>query len=203
VTTKPIGSERFSLARWSQRKLAAGERSQPAAPPNVSAPAQPVPAAAATAELPPVESLSFESDFTPFLRPGVDPTVQRAALKQLFRDTRFNVMDGLDVYIDDYTKPDPIPPDMLAELMERFDFKDSVEPANTANEKPAALVPPSTVRESAQHPDEPAAVIAPPLQRELGAADTPSVIAPTENAATPIAPELGRDDSSHAPDERR
>jgi hypothetical protein len=27
-------------------------------------------------------------------------------------------MDGLDVYIDDYGKPDPIPPEMLARLME-------------------------------------------------------------------------------------
>jgi hypothetical protein len=71
-------------------------------------------------ELPPVESLSFDSDFTAFLRPDVDDKIKRAALKQLFRDPRFNVMDGLDTYIDDYTKADPIPPDMLAGLLRRF-----------------------------------------------------------------------------------
>ena len=66
--------------------------------------------------LPPVESLTPESDFTPFMRPGVDPATKRAALRVLVRDPRFNVMDGLDVYIDDYTKPDPLPEGWLEKL---------------------------------------------------------------------------------------
>ena len=66
--------------------------------------------------LPPVESLTFDSEFAPFLKPEVDETLKRAALKQLFRHPRFNIMDGLDTYIDDYTKADPIPPDMLSKL---------------------------------------------------------------------------------------
>ncbi len=45
--------------------------------------------------------------------------LKRAALKQLFRDPRFNVMDGLDTYIDDYTQADPIAPDVLADLLQR------------------------------------------------------------------------------------
>jgi hypothetical protein len=69
--------------------------------------------------LPPIESLHFDSDFTAFLRPEVDEKLKRAALKQLFRDPRFNVMDGLDTYIDDYTKADPIPTDVLAGLLQR------------------------------------------------------------------------------------
>jgi hypothetical protein len=126
--TKPVGTERLSLARWSRRKLAAAlETAPPAASsptaaspsPTVASPTAAVPASAV--ELPPVESLTFDSDFTAFLKPGIDPTVKRAALKQLFRDPRFNVMDGLDTYIDDYTKADPIPQNMLAELLERFD----------------------------------------------------------------------------------
>ena len=40
----------------------------------------------------------------------------RAALKRLFTDPHFNVMDGLDVYIDDYSKTEPIPPAMMAGL---------------------------------------------------------------------------------------
>jgi len=66
--------------------------------------------------LPPLESLTPESDFRAFMQPGVDATTRNAALAQLFRDPRYNVMDGLDVYIDDYTQPDPIPPAMLAKL---------------------------------------------------------------------------------------
>jgi hypothetical protein len=55
--------------------------------------------------LPPVESLTIDSDFSAFLQPEVDETLKRQALKQLFRDPHFNVMDGLDVYIDDYSNP--------------------------------------------------------------------------------------------------
>ena len=39
-----------------------------------------------------------------------------AALKKLFSDPHFNVMDGLDTYIDDYGKPDPLPPVMLRRM---------------------------------------------------------------------------------------
>ena len=36
--------------------------------------------------------------------PNVDESLKRQALRKLFADPRFNVMDGLDVYIDDYTQ---------------------------------------------------------------------------------------------------
>jgi hypothetical protein len=125
MTTRRGPAERFSLSRWSRRKLAAA--TEPTAPaPASAAVAVPAPATVpgvsappAASELPPVESLTFDSDFTAFLRPGVDAKVKRAALKQLFRDPRFNVMDGLDTYIDDYTKADPIAPDVLADLLQR------------------------------------------------------------------------------------
>jgi hypothetical protein len=130
MTMKRIGTERFSLARWSRRKLASAldpptpsAAAAATAPSAATAAAAPPSAAAAVpaAPLPPIESLTFDSDFAAFLKPGVDPMVKREALKKLFRDPRFNVMDGLDTYIDDYTKADPIPEDMLADLLERFD----------------------------------------------------------------------------------
>jgi hypothetical protein len=46
----------------------------------------------------------------------VDAATRSAALRRLFTDPHFNVMDGLDVYIDDYSIPDPIPPAMLRAL---------------------------------------------------------------------------------------
>ena len=123
MTDKREMDKGFSLARWSRRKL---EATRDTTPPVATAPAAPMPtvtgapATPAPIELPPVESLTFDSDFTAFLRPEVDADLKRAALKQLFRDPRFNVMDGLDTYIDDYTKADPIPSDMLAGLLQRF-----------------------------------------------------------------------------------
>ena len=62
------------------------------------------------------ESLTPDSDFTRFVRPDVDPAVKNEAMKKLFADPHFNVMDGLDIYIDDYSKADPLPPSMLRQL---------------------------------------------------------------------------------------
>ncbi|HYD45868.1 MAG TPA: DUF3306 domain-containing protein [Phenylobacterium sp.] len=56
------------------------------------------------------------ADVSRFVRRGVDASVQRTALKRLFADPHFNIMDGLDVYIDDYGKPDPIPEAMLRQM---------------------------------------------------------------------------------------
>ncbi len=47
------------------------------------------------------------------MKTGVDPTTRAGALRRLFTDPHFNRMDGLDIYIDDYGKPDPIPMAML------------------------------------------------------------------------------------------
>lgn len=122
---------RFSLQRWSQRKLeAAREEAPPStsdASASVPADAEPTPAPAAiekeppnaqqAPELPPVETLTFESDFTAFLQPRVEEAVKRQALKKLFRDARFNVMDGLDTYIDDYSIPSPVSAELLREMV--------------------------------------------------------------------------------------
>lgn len=63
-----------------------------------------------------VAALTPQSDFSRFVARGVDEQVRRSALKKLFADPHFNVMDGLDVYIDDYSKFTPIPAAVLAAL---------------------------------------------------------------------------------------
>jgi hypothetical protein len=108
--------ERF-LTRWSRVK--AESRAEVSATP---AAAQ-VPAASpapgtddAPPELPSIEKLTLNSDFSGFFHPKVDEDLRRRALRKLFSDPHFNVMDGLDVYIDDYSKTEPIPATMLASL---------------------------------------------------------------------------------------
>jgi hypothetical protein len=74
------------------------------------------PAGAEPAPLPTLDDvakLSRDSDFSPYVARNVDAGVRNAAMKKLFSDPHFNVMDGLDTYIDDYGKPDPIPLSML------------------------------------------------------------------------------------------
>jgi hypothetical protein len=116
------------LSRWSRRKHAsrAGRDEpdpEPVLPPAVApadgavqAPGSREAAPVEPPSLPDVASLTPESDFTPFMQPQVDAGVRREALKTLFSDPRFNVMDGLDVYIDDYSKPDPLPEGWLGKM---------------------------------------------------------------------------------------
>lgn len=66
--------------------------------------------------LPPVDELTMDSDFRSFFHPKVDEGMKRAALKKLLSDPHFSVMDGLDIYLDDYSISDPLPPEMLAQM---------------------------------------------------------------------------------------
>ena len=154
-------SESF-LGRWSRRKQSAPEQveaedarlereriaQEPATP---NPPAQvagatpggepshaPGDQGAAPLNLPSLESLTPQADFTVFMKPEVPAQLKNAALKKLFTDPHFNVMDGLDTYIDDYTREDPIPEAMLRSLVQSrtlklFDY--SKEEAEEAAEK--------------------------------------------------------------------
>lgn len=117
------------LRRWSRLKRQ---------PPEVSV---------APPELPPLESLNFDSDFGAFMHAKVDAGIRRAALKTLFRDPRFNVMDGLDVYIDDYSKEDPIPAAMLAGLQHARHAL-----FGPPGEKAETQAPPASSDEPPKHP---------------------------------------------------
>ena len=113
------------LGRWSKRK--AGLEVDPIEN-KTEAPKEATPVASveqAAEETPPLPTLDdvakidrFDPDFSAFMKPDVDPTVQQAALKKMFTDPHFNIMDGLDIYIDDYSKPDPLPPGMLERMVQ-------------------------------------------------------------------------------------
>jgi hypothetical protein len=87
------------------------------------------------------EQLTPESDFTGFMARGVAPDVKNAAMKKLFTDPHFNVMDRLDIYIDDYTQPDPLPVAMLrqmssAKTLNLFDDEPPSAAQTNAGDKP-------------------------------------------------------------------
>lgn len=65
-----------------------------------------------------VEALTPESDYSRFVARDVDPLVKNSAMKKLFSDPHYNVMDRLDTYIDDYNTPDPIPKAMFRQLVQ-------------------------------------------------------------------------------------
>ena len=123
------------LGRWSRRKSGLELEGLDGAAPELKPKVTPTPApqdkktienTSAPAEeetLPPTledaESIDrFAPDFSSFMKPNVDPAVQQAAMKKLFSDPHFNIMDRLDIYIDDYSIPDPIPMDMLKRMVQ-------------------------------------------------------------------------------------
>jgi hypothetical protein len=123
------------LGRWSRRKAGlepegldgpAPELKPKTTPSSVSQDKKAIDSASTPAEVEPLpptledaESIDrFAPDFSAFMRPNVDPAVQQAAMKKLFSDPHFNIMDRLDIYIDDYSIPDPIPVEMLKRMVQ-------------------------------------------------------------------------------------
>jgi hypothetical protein len=213
----PEAPERFSLSRWSRRKreAAGGALAEPApadAAPTAPVAAQPpfgvatvdaaaastrpavsTPAAAAPAAadaLPPVDSLTFDSDFAAFMQPKVDEGTKRAALKKLFSNEHFNVMDGLDIYVGDYTQPDPMPEGMLDKLASVYE---AIKPFDNA---PATLDATAMPRaaEDVQAGDAASQAAAQDTRPDVGATTAPSAVAaevpppvaPAEQATSPV-----------------
>lgn len=98
------------LRRWSRLKRDPSQLAEK--PPTVAA----LDSSAARPALPELDSLEFSSDFTAFMAEEVDAGLRRVALKKLFHAEHFNVMDGLDTYIDDYNTFEPISAEMLKNL---------------------------------------------------------------------------------------
>ena len=179
------------LTRWSRRKAGAKSGAPVAeAPAKPTAPASdaPLPRVPAVAEgsataptiapagadpaplptLDDVAKLSRDSDFSPYVARNVDAGVRNAAMKKLFSDPHFNVMDGLDTYIDDYGKANPIPLAVLrrmnqAAVLGLFDDETDAEPKAPlpALASPAVASPdgagPATVAQSESPVPQPAA----------------------------------------------
>ena len=124
---------------------------------NAAGPGVPAgPAPVAPLSLDDVQRLTTESDFKPFVARGVAPEVRNAAMKKLFADPHYNVMDRLDIYIDDYSQPDPLPQSMLrqmasAQFLNLFEEeKNQPRPlgddadSRSANSVPQSVQPPQT-----------------------------------------------------------
>lgn len=193
------------FSRWSRRKAQVRQGTPPpenaaVAPPPASvqtaqAPQAPTPVASMpdrkedvrpeTPQAPPptmedVQALTPESDFSRFLAPEVDPQVKNSAMKKLFADPHFNVMDGLDTYIDDYHTPDPLPKALLRQLVQArsLGLLDDEMPEQPV---PAHAAPPAAI--------ESGEAVQPEAAAELAEPEVP----PSPEAGAPPAAEEGGD----------
>ncbi len=163
------------LSRWSRRKAEVREGRAPEEPKPIASADATVATTAADLPLPTqpsgqvanleaksaptladTQQLTPESDFTDFMARGVAPDVKNAAMKKLFTDPHFNVMDRLDIYIDDYSQPDPLPMAMLrqmasAKTLGLFDDEpESSSPAAAPSDAPVVTHDPPSPTDDAQ-----------------------------------------------------
>ena len=207
--------------RWSRRKQQARAEEEP-----VVAPADAVPhtlpvsteaplAVAPTAQAgepdaspPPTladtTELTIDSDFKPFMAKGVAPEVKNAAFKKLFADPHFNVMDRMDIYIDDYSIPSPLPESVLrqmasAKFLNLFEEEPEAADAAETQDEAASPVPGVTPQDDAPPAvaqSEPSAALPSPL-----VADAQPASQPTDDPNADL--RLQPDDAARADDSRR
>ncbi len=217
VAEEPTGF----LGRWSRRKndaLQGKPLEEPVAPlkivPVRATPASPAALAtgsepASAPATPPTEqsekllslddvkALTQASDFKPFMAKNVGADVRNAAMKKLFTDPHYNVMDGLDIYISDYSIADPIPESMLrqmvgAKMLKIFDDEvdedtKALEGSVLTAEEQAPTLAPSEIDVIEAAGDRPLTLAMPADEipvavatPEPGVADTPALSAPQE-----------------------
>ena len=118
-TRTPLDAE-GPLRRWARRRREVAREAKadaPVPPRDIPEPASDVrqsagnsPGPAAVEEkaltdedMPPLDALDEDSDYSGFLSPGVSEALRRRALRKLFSSAVFNIPDGLDDYDDDFT----------------------------------------------------------------------------------------------------
>lgn len=184
------------LRRWARVKASGGDAVAEAPRPAPPAAPAPVTVAEPVRQAPPdgegarpaptledAAQLTPASDFSAFVSHGVDQDVRRLALKKLFADPHFRVLDRLDMYMDDYNKPDPVSATMLAALehargaLRRPEEVQAELARLAARDRPADAAARALKAELAEAPvtEEPAIPAATP---DEGAADTPLQSAP-------------------------
>lgn len=105
------------------------------------------------AELPSVDGLTPQSDFSPFMARDVDPQLRNLAMKKLFTDPHYNVMDRLDTYIDDYSTHPPLPLDVIRQMsisktLRLFDEDEAEKGKAPADESAAPVLPLARVEQA-------------------------------------------------------
>ena len=201
------------LARWSRLKTVARARQtqpSPAATPPlapeglvepprsepVQAESAATPPPAAAIELPDLDLLGQDSDFSAFLTPGVDAELRKRALRKLFHSPKFNVFDGLDTYRDDFTSfpalGDVVTSDMRYHL-ERAARELAARAETAVLHEPPAADPPAALAQEGPVDDARIEHVSPP---EAAAGFT---ALPHATDAADRTPARNEDDAEHGP----
>ena len=197
-TGEPLPADPPAPAPMAERApsaaVAATAQPSPSAEPAVNEPAPP----AAPAEPPPTLDdalrLTPKDDFSRFVARDVSPEVRNAAVKKLFADPHFNVMDGLDIYIDDYSKPSPLSKAQMAKMV-GAQFLKLVDDPNAPKPASPPLASANADSMPLAHPQTTPAMAEVPASNNV----TPEPHVGNSADSTPVKPQADFDPSPEGP----
>lgn len=76
------------------------------------------------ADMPDIESLNEDSDFSGFMSAGVSDELRNLALRKLFKAPVFNIRDGLDEYDEDYTYFEKLGDIVTSDMKHQIEMKE-------------------------------------------------------------------------------
>lgn len=152
-------------------------------------------------DMPPLESLNADSDYSPFFSEGVSKQLRNLALKRLFFSGKFAARDGLDDYDDDFTKFEPLGDTITSDMRYHERRKEKARLAKLEEEQ-QALAEQRAEEEQAQEEqaqqeadEQEAAAQQDPAQEDMdgqaGAPDSPDGSDPADEAELPVDPQDG------------
>ena len=75
------------------------------------------------ADMPDIDSLTFDSVYADFLSPGVSEKLRKLALRKLFHSEAFTIRDGLDEYDGDYTEFEKLGDTVTSDMRHRMEME--------------------------------------------------------------------------------
>jgi len=79
------------------------------------------------ADMPAIESLDEDSDYSGFMSEGVSDELRNLALRKLFKAPVFNIRDGLDEYDEDYTYFEKLGDIVTCDMKHHIEMKEQRE----------------------------------------------------------------------------
>ena len=129
-------------------------------------------------DMPPLDSLGEDSDYSGFLSPGVTEGLRRRALRKLFTSAVFNVPDGLDDYDDDFTSFQALGDIVTSDMKHQAEMEAERAKQARAEAEPASGLRDESGRgegEHLAHADEEATSMAEEDPSGTAPADSPAV----------------------------
>ncbi len=139
-------------------------------------------------DMPPLDSLNEDSDYSGFMSPGVSESLRNLALRKMFLSSRYNFTDGLDDYADDFTKFAPLGDIITSDMRHQIEMQAErakqklEEEARTAMEDAPSVEMTDTETAAGETPEvEAAGEDAETLTRKDATTEEPTGARPTED----------------------